>query len=426
MEYGYSPEVHQRYLESQARIARWCDTAEAHSQEYKAPFGARSDANANEQWDGVTRVTRGEPSRSSGIAAPRRFAPAAKSHKLSTSHNQFKLSKPHKSHKSTLPPSYIPPQYAQFQHTRSRTYTTSVLRTSDTGFFDPFRKPKSKPPTPTSKSLLRPTSDATTSAFQSQLRSPVYTSGLWSRTPTSLPTSRVVVREKMTDLASAAKQEIKARGVRQDSVQTPALHGLGVEESVGAALLADRLPSPSSPGSSSTNHGDNRREELLKAAVSYPLENSNSPVMSPVQLSPSSETMSPMLLESGFGARFISHPIIDNHPSPPLPKPPSTSHSVTSRGFTGPTSRDPPVPRSSRLHDSECMDSEEGSHLSHTVVSKRECKPRDIPEHISHIPSSQDTPWEPYVHRYNRSQPSNKIVDGTCEEVENPRRIPYT
>ncbi|KAK7047566.1 hypothetical protein VNI00_006334 [Paramarasmius palmivorus] len=423
------------------------------SQEYKAHFGTRSDVDANGQWDGVTRVTRGEPSLSSGIAAPRRLAPAVKSHNLSTSHKQSKLhksSKPHKSHKSTPPPSYIPPQYAQFQHTQSRTYTTSV-RTSDTGFFDLFRKPKSKPPTPTSKSLLRPTSNATTSAFQSQLRSPVYTSGLWSCTPPSLPTFRVVVREKMSSLASAAKQEIKARGVRQDSVQkghedmidptdsmdlplslpispvqTPARHGSGVEESVGAALLADRLPPPSSPGGSSTNHGDNWRKDLLKAAVSYPFANSNSPVMSPVQSSPSSGNMSTIMIESKSGARIISHPIIDNHSSSPLPKSPSTNHSVTPRGFTGPPGHDPPVPRSSRLHDSGCMDSEEGSHLSHTVVSKRECKPRDIPEHISHISSSQDTLREPYVHRYSRIQPSDKIVDGTCEQVENPKRIPYT
>ncbi|KAK7062928.1 hypothetical protein VNI00_000426 [Paramarasmius palmivorus] len=403
MEYDYSPEVHQRYLESQARIARWCDTAEAHSQEDKAPFRARSDVDANERWDGVTRVTRGEPSRSSGTAAPRRLAPVARSHK------QSKSSKPHKSHKSTLPPPYIPPQ-----------------------------KPRSKLPTPTS--LLRPTSDATTtSAFQSQLRSLAYRNGSWSRTPPSLPTSRVVVREKTSDLASAAKQEIKARGVRQDSVQvqegyedvidptgsvdlppalpicpvqTPALHGLGVEESVGAALLADRLPSPSSPGSSSTNHGDNWRN-LLKAAVSYPFESSNSPVMSPMQSSPSSGNMSTIMIESRSDARIISHPIIDNHSSP-LSKSPSTS------------SHDPPVPRFSRLHDSECMDPEEGSHLSHTVVSKRECKPRDMPEDISHIPSSQDTLREPHVDRYHRSQPSDKIVDGTYEEVENPKRIPYT
>ncbi|KAK7047562.1 hypothetical protein VNI00_006330 [Paramarasmius palmivorus] len=427
MEYDYSPEVHQRYLESQARIARWCDTTETHSQEHKAPFRAGSDVDANEQWDGVTRVTRGETSRSSGIAAPRRLAPAAKLHKLS---------KPHKSHKSTPPPSYIPPQYAKFQHTQSRTYTTSV-RTSDTSSLDLFRKPRSKLPTPTS--LLRTTSDATTkSAFQSQLRSPVYTSGFRSRTPPSLPTSRVVVREKMSDLASVAKQEIKACDVRQDSVQkghedvidptgsvdlppplstcpvqTPALHGLGVDESVGAVLLADRLPFPSSPGSSSTNHDDNWRKDLLKAAVSYPFESSNSPVTSPVQSSPSSGNMSTIMTESRSDARIISHPIIDNHSSS-LSKSPSTS------------SHDPLVPRFSRPHDSEYMDSEEGSHLPRTVVSKRECKPRDMPEDISHIPSSQDPLREPHVDRYHRSQPSDKIVDGTYDEVENPKRIPCT
>ncbi|KAK7044241.1 hypothetical protein VNI00_007963 [Paramarasmius palmivorus] len=282
-----------------------------------------------------------------------------------------------------LPPAHSKPKPSDFAPPPlSLPQKKTSVPTSGTGFLDLFRKPKSKPPTPTSPDslmpILRTTSDATTtSAYQNQPRSPLYTSGPRSPAPPSLPSSRVVVvREKMPDLASAAKQaeqEMKARGVRQDSVQkgyedvidptdsvdlpppsstypfavqTSALHGLGVDESVGAALLADRLPPPVSPGGSSTNHDDNWRKDLLKAAVGHSFDNLNSPVISPVQSSPSSGTMSPITIESRIGARIISHPIIDHHSSSPLPKSPSTSHSVTPtrpRGFTGPISRDSPV-----------------------------------------------------------------------------------
>ncbi|KAK7047561.1 hypothetical protein VNI00_006329 [Paramarasmius palmivorus] len=56
----------------------------------------------------------------------------------------------------------------------------------------------------------------------------------------------------------------------------------------------------------------------------------------------------------------------------------------------------------------------EGSYLSHKATnSKHECKPHDIPEHITHMPSSQD----PLQIQYTRSQLSSKIIDGTYEEV---------
>ncbi|PFH53061.1 hypothetical protein AMATHDRAFT_1494 [Amanita thiersii Skay4041] len=118
----------------------------------------------------------------------------------------------------------------------------------------------------------------------------------------------VVVREKMEDLSLAAKQaeqEMKSRGVRLDldppqvlpalddvidptdavdlpllpssspfAVQTSALRGLGVEESVGAAVLAERLPPPNSPGLSTTSYDadDDWRKALLHQAVHHSLD----------------------------------------------------------------------------------------------------------------------------------------------------------
>ncbi|KAK7062929.1 hypothetical protein VNI00_000427 [Paramarasmius palmivorus] len=56
----------------------------------------------------------------------------------------------------------------------------------------------------------------------------------------------------------------------------------------------------------------------------------------------------------------------------------------------------------------------EGSHLSHKAIdSKHENKPQDIPEHLTHMPSSQG----PLQIQYTRSQPSSKIIDGSYEEV---------
>lgn len=57
-EYDYSPEGYQRYLETQERISRWVDTAEAHRHQFQAPFGSRSDVGKSEQWDGVSRTSR--------------------------------------------------------------------------------------------------------------------------------------------------------------------------------------------------------------------------------------------------------------------------------------------------------------------------------------------------------------------------------
>lgn len=58
-EYDYSPEGYERYIETQQRISRWVDTAEAHRHQFQAPFGVRSDARETEQWDGIVRKGRG-------------------------------------------------------------------------------------------------------------------------------------------------------------------------------------------------------------------------------------------------------------------------------------------------------------------------------------------------------------------------------
>lgn len=118
----------------------------------------------------------------------------------------------------------------------------------------------------------------------------------------------VVVREKMNDInvaARQAEQDLKSRGVpppqgsqkgKQSmfdevidptdavdlplpssaypfAVQASALHGLGVSESVGAAVLADRLPPPQSPNmSSSYDTEDDWRKALLHEAVHHSLD----------------------------------------------------------------------------------------------------------------------------------------------------------
>ncbi|KAH9850249.1 hypothetical protein C2E23DRAFT_735284 [Lenzites betulinus] len=188
------------------------------------------------------------------------------------------------------------------------------------GFLDFFRigKSKSKPssPLPTSPPaldsngpILRTTSDSPSasgllSRAQAQIPQPPAVQ------PTGPPpASRVVVlRERMDDLATAAKEaekEIRNRDGRKpktptaaqnrflddiidptDAVDLPpptadalfaaqasAMFGLGPQDSVGAAVLADRLV-PSSPGFWSISSGeDTWRKELLREAVSLSLGN---------------------------------------------------------------------------------------------------------------------------------------------------------
>ncbi|KAG7451118.1 uncharacterized protein BT62DRAFT_990767 [Guyanagaster necrorhizus] len=251
-----------------------------------------------------------------------------------------------------LPPAHSKPSASDFASVPS----TPRKPTSPT-FLDLFRvgKSKSKPTTPVGTSpppdilipALRTTSDSITASGYSQYARPQSSShNPRSRHHGSSPQGRVVVvREKMSDLVGAAKQaeqDMKARGVRRDqgshrgnqtvfddvidptdavdllppsskypfAVQASALHGLGVHDSVGAALLADRLPPPMSPGMSSLDPDDDWRKALLKAAVGHSLDNLNLHQSSPTSIaSPMSGPSSPAPVHM-LGQRIISNPII--------------------------------------------------------------------------------------------------------------------
>ncbi|OSD06320.1 hypothetical protein PYCCODRAFT_1474502 [Trametes coccinea BRFM310] len=190
------------------------------------------------------------------------------------------------------------------------------------GFLDFFRigKAKSKPTSPAPGSpppvdsngpILRTTSDSPSASglllrvqTQPLAPPPVVTP------PCPPPTSRVVVlRERMDDLASAAKEAEKEIRHKADgrkpktptagrdrfvddvidptdavdlpppsadalfAVQASALFGLGPQDSVGAAVLAERLV-PNSPGIwSISSEEEVWRKELLREAVSHSLGN---------------------------------------------------------------------------------------------------------------------------------------------------------
>ncbi|KAJ7170616.1 hypothetical protein C8R43DRAFT_1059155 [Mycena crocata] len=246
-----------------------------------------------------------------------------------------------------LPPAHSKPSSSDFAASDN---AKKALRPPPTPtFFDMFRKSRSKPSTPTGSAqtfdlftpALRTTSDWTTvSAYTPQ--QPRRRSS--SQTPTHPaavqdPSGRVVVvREKMHDIATAAKQaeqEMKSRAPRRDeslaghcevdiidptdavdlpppsatypfAVQASALHGMGVQDSVGAAQLADRLP-PHSPGFSVDNDW---RKALLHAAVGHSLNNSSGVISSPTQtkpISPVPEKDKRVVL----GQRIMSPPIVD-------------------------------------------------------------------------------------------------------------------
>ncbi|TFK40304.1 hypothetical protein BDQ12DRAFT_734302 [Crucibulum laeve] len=221
-----------------------------------------------------------------------------------------------------LPPAHSKPSPSDFAisaQNASKRPTKSAAPT----FLDLFRvgKSKSKPTTPTGTApgvdptapMLRTASDSITASYalRSQPRSSSQVPRLLSpHTPGANPRGRVVVvREKMHDIAVAAKQaeqELKTRGVHPEgsqkgkqqvfddvidptdavdlpppsasypfAVQASALHGLTVQDSVGAAILADRLPPPKSPNASSSyDPEDDWRKALLHEAVYHSLDHS--------------------------------------------------------------------------------------------------------------------------------------------------------
>ena len=218
-----------------------------------------------------------------------------------------------------LPPAHSKPSPEDFASSPS-----TAARKASTPFLDLFRvgKSKSKPSTPIRLSpvfdpavpMLRTTSDSIVAPYALRTQQPRSSSQmprLAPRLPSANPRGRVVVvREKMNDIAVAAKQaeqDLKTRGVRIDqgsqkakqewvddvidptdavdipllspsypfAIQASALHGLGVLDSVGAAVLADRLPPSKNPNLSNTfdSTEESWRKALLHEAVHHSLDN---------------------------------------------------------------------------------------------------------------------------------------------------------
>ncbi|SJL09584.1 uncharacterized protein ARMOST_12964 [Armillaria ostoyae] len=286
-----------------------------------------------------------------------------------------------------LPPAHSKPSASDFASLPS-----TPRKPASPTFLDLFRvgKSKSKPTTPVGASpppdilmpALRTASDSTTASGYSQYARPRSSSHAQrSRHHGSNPQGRVVVvREKLSDLVGAAKQaeqDMKARGVRRDqgsqrgnqaifddvidptdavdlplpsskypfAVQASALHGLGVHDSVGAALLADRLPPPVSPGMSSLDPDDDWRKALLKAAVGHSLDNINlygsSPTSPASPMSGASSLTPPYML----GKRIISNPIIlETTMDTSLSKPKSSRSQSSRRGQSHELSSPEPLP----------------------------------------------------------------------------------
>jgi len=211
-----------------------------------------------------------------------------------------------------LPPAHSKPTIADLSN--SDAARRSPKPTSP-GFFDIFRigKTKSKPPTPVALEppRLRATSESSTQL--DVLRDTNSTPGASTtpQKPVEIPARVVVVREKMEDLMIAAKQaeqeskiraeralELQERNLDQTgqfdgiidptdavdlpppstkypfAIQASATQGLGVNDSIGAAFLADRLPPPRSPGLWSVTEEDEKwRKLLLTQAVGHSLSN---------------------------------------------------------------------------------------------------------------------------------------------------------
>ncbi|KAG6865718.1 hypothetical protein C0991_012364 [Blastosporella zonata] len=223
-----------------------------------------------------------------------------------------------------LPPAHTKPSAADFAAMEKTVEKKPSLPT----FLDRLRgKSKSKPTTPTrtppgldpAGPALRTAADSITTAHLMRPQPPRSSSQFPPRSHVHEPRVGrvVVVREKMEDLTAAAKQaeqDMKTRGLRrpQDAltgpaaatevidptdavdlpppssnypfaVQASALHGLGVQDSVGAALLADRLPPPQSPGKSSLDPEDRWREALLHQAVHHSLDSTPDTSFSMIQ-----------------------------------------------------------------------------------------------------------------------------------------------
>ncbi|KAL5503969.1 hypothetical protein ACEPAH_8041 [Sanghuangporus vaninii] len=274
---------------------------------------------------------------------------------------------------------YLPPAHSKpFSELLSPdTPKKSLMKSSSPTFFDIFKVVKKKaavssdnkiasaPPAP----ILRTTSDSST---LSGLLRPQQTSAPVQRMRTaySAPQVRqepkgrvVVVRERVEDLASVAKQaeqELKVRETERqrnasdvsrsdriqaqfvdptDSVDLPLvppseffgpqaalLRGMGIDSSLGAALLADQLP-PSSPGSWSADSEDMAwRKAILHAAVDHSLNNSS--MDTPTRSGTSSSPIRALDLHSPTLASASPSMLSPSVTSPAMSTPPLPSRSM--------------------------------------------------------------------------------------------------
>ncbi|KJA22892.1 hypothetical protein HYPSUDRAFT_40351, partial [Hypholoma sublateritium FD-334 SS-4] len=264
-----------------------------------------------------------------------------------------------------LPPAHAKPSAADFGPAPDQKKAGAPT------FLDIFRvgKARSKPTTPTgpgpAASPLAPML-RTTSESIAALRPPPRVSGQFGHPspPLSAPPSRgrvVVVREKMQDISVAAKQaeqDLKTRGARIDQgsqktapladnhvidptdavdiplpsssypfpVQASALHGLGVLESLGAAVLADHLPPSQNPNLSVSYDEveDTWRKAILKQAVHHSLDNTpdastfSHRLGTPTPLnSPTPNAARNAAAQKMIAKRIAAPPVADAERSPP-------------------------------------------------------------------------------------------------------------
>ncbi|KIM68419.1 hypothetical protein SCLCIDRAFT_13670 [Scleroderma citrinum Foug A] len=273
-----------------------------------------------------------------------------------------------------LPPAHSKPLPTDFPP------VVSPTKKMPAPFLDLFRmgKTKSKPSSPEAVApVVRVTSDSTTASGHVSRDHGRSTASPFRPSPVSQHMASmarvVVVREKVDDLDAATKQaevdlkthelmEHASRRVKLETfggivdptdevdvplpspnypftLQASALHGLGIEDSVGAAVLAERLPPPGSPGLSTLDPRENAwRKALLHEAVGHSLNNSAAS-LSPGQSTPSRSPRCPRSTESMnaraiqhqrkmLDQKIINHPIIDpsddtDLPSTPTPAPPA-------------------------------------------------------------------------------------------------------
>ncbi|KAL5485838.1 hypothetical protein ACEPAI_6880 [Sanghuangporus weigelae] len=274
---------------------------------------------------------------------------------------------------------YLPPAHSKpFNEVSSSDIPRkSLAKSSSPAFFDIFKVVKKKaavssdnkiasaPPAP----ILRTTSDASTVSGllrSQQASAPVQRMRTAYSAPQIRPENKgrvVVVRERVEDLASVAKQaeqELKVREAERqrnasdvsrsdriqahfvdptDSVDLPLvrpseffgpqaalLRGMGIDSSLGAALLADQLP-PSSPGSWSAESEDMAwRKAILHAAVDHSLNNSSADT--PARSVTSSSPTRALDLHSPTSASASPSMISPSVTSPAMSIPPLPSRSM--------------------------------------------------------------------------------------------------